>query len=179
MKKITLSIILLLGSFGFIFSQESGNSIVGGNINIIHSTLKDGSDIVSETSVSFGLSYAKMIGNKVAIGISLDAINYYDNIEKYGLYLGPLVRIHNNITDNFKPYVEPNIGITLIEGSESNFNAGINFGFVYFVSKKICFDINFASLNFIWINLDDEISYDYFSIEYNIVSPQIGLKYYF
>jgi len=178
MKKIKLSIILLLVSFGFIYSQESENSIVGGNININRNTLKDGSFNLYENSVSFGISYAKMIGNKAAIGISFDFINVYENSGIYGFHIGPFCRIHNNINDKLKYYVEPNVGITLIERNKSILNTGLNIGFLYFLSKNICFDINFASLNFMYSDLGDEMSYNYFSIEYNIVTPHIGLRYY-
>lgn len=147
----------------------------------------------SEIRLSISPMVGTMISSKVALGVSMGYIySKFEDNDPYSYYgsnnyliIAPFVRIHNNITENFKYYIEPNLGKTFITNEESEsktqiYNAGVNFGLLYFVSQKISMELNIAGITYTHMfNKDYDFKSNNVSIDYDLVNPNLGLKYYF
>jgi hypothetical protein len=187
MKKLVLFLFTALISITLLNAQEPGYALFGGNCSFV-SELTESESIIR---FSFSPIVGMMISSKVAIGVAV-GINYlkYDNeytnySDSKELIFAPFVRFHNNITENLKYYIEPSFGKTFMFGDESEhktqkYNADINFGLLYFISPHVSLEIKIAGISYSHMSdKDDDMKENIFSIDNDLVNPNIGLKYYF
>ena len=192
MKKIILFVFLVVSSINQINAQEKGNTLLGGSFKYLSENIDEGVgdqglDNSSQFTISPVIGY--MVNDKVAIGTALNYTElksdyYYGKIENQTLTIAPFVRIHNNITENLKYYIEPSIGKTFILGDSDNkdniYNIGVNFGLLYFFVKNMSLELNIGGANYVSVS-NKEYNYknNTLSIDYDLVTPNIGFKYYF
>jgi hypothetical protein len=94
-------------------------------------------------------------------------------------------RIHDSITDKFRIYLEPGFSKTFVLKDESNnkpqhYRVGIDFGLLYFIYQKLSLEINVAGIKYIHrSDKDYGMKNHQFTIDYDLVNPNIGLKFYF
>lgn len=206
MKKITLFIFTIILSVAHANAQDQpkeqeetkiqqGNILLGGNFSFYSDKVKSGSLEDSEIQLSISPVVGTMISDKVAIGVSLGYLytKYEDNDPNSYRYpdktkflvIAPFVRIHNDITENFKYFIEPNLGKIFDLNDETDnktqrYTAGVNFGLLYFISQKMSLELNVAGINYTYTsNKDYDFKRNTVSVDYDLVTPNIGLKYYF
>jgi len=133
-----------------------------------------------------------MLNNNIAAGLSfnvdyLKSTNTTPGIEDdiiMRLGIVPFVRIHKTISENFKYYIEPKINVSFISLNKSfnerSFSIATEIGFLYFLSQKLSLELSIASISYENSrNKDTGYKYDSFYIIYNLVNPNIGIRYYF
>lgn len=193
-------IVLTICCTTFSYAQEKGQWIIGGNAS--YNSDKNDNETESSKTESFILSpsIGYMINSKVAIGISLSHSSVNDDRENhfYGysynyktasLSLNPFVRFHKNITEKFKLYIQPGVFYSShkVEYDESEndlkfkgYGIDCRLGFLYFISDKLSMELSLLSLNYSKLKEDDgELEQEHFAIDYDLTSPNIGLRYYF
>jgi|GEM_PF-5749235 len=192
MKKTVLLIIMIYCSIGASFSQDFGNILLGGTLRYSFE-IRDSDRQVERTNTSFLIepSVGTMVSDKIAIGMAIGFFQtkskseHEDPDDYQSLSLIPFVRIHDSITDKFRIYLEPGFGKTFVLGDESDnkpqhYRARVDFGLLYFISQNLSLEINIAGINYIHMSDKDYgLKNNQFKIDYDLVYPNIGLKYYF
>ncbi len=176
-------------------STNSYKSFVGGDLSFNFSEIKYGSSSVAKT-VSFSAmpTVGIRVGKNLVFGFALkftlveDDIpsGYYEysNDEK-SLGLTFFLRTHTNLTGKLKLYYEPIVGRTfhLLDDSQKEFRdyfVGMNFGMVYFVKDHLSIEVKIASAKYEHISIEDsDYKANEFDINYDIIQPNLGLKFYF
>lgn len=206
MKKITLLLITIFLFTAYANAQDGskeedqtkikkGQILLGGNLSYSSKNLNTDDLEESEVQLSISPVVGKMISDKVAVGLSLGYLySHYEendpNLYRYPaktkfLVVAPSVRIHNDITENLKYYIEPYMGkIFDLEDESDNkpqrYEAGVNLGLLYFISQKISLELNVAGVDYSYLSDKDyDLKRNSVSIDYDLVTPNIGLKYYF
>ncbi len=191
--KNSLFIFLVFISFNQLKAQELGSTFFGGNFSFALESIDSETQDESEIQLSINPVIGKMVSDKIALGVAFGFIySKYDDNSQYGysgdskaLAIAPFIRIHNNITENFKYYITPNFGKTFVLGDKSDnktqiYNVGINVGLLYFISQKMSVELNIAGINYIHMSDKDyDMKSNNVSLDCNLSSPNIGLKYYF
>ena len=186
MKKFILLSLIALFAIDLGFSQENRNIFVGGGFR--YHASKTENIYVNQTSGNLQIKpvIGKMISDKFAIGLACDFYSIKNSNKS--LTITPFIRYHNNITENLNYYIEPYFMkyFSLKDNSDHSehktqvYGTGINAGLLYFISSKISLDLNVAHLYYRHTkDKDDSVNNKSFGIEYDLGSPQIGLKYYF
>lgn len=187
MKRLTITLFFLIGLMNC-NAQEPIKRLMGGSFKYNYLQYKSDSGDVKIDDLSFGTTIGAMVSDKVAAGI---AFQYNKNIQDVviadsnSLSLLLFLRLHSNITEKFKFYIEPNLGSTFLIGDNSKndlkiYNVKLNFGFLYFISPKLSLELMVAGIDYKHISDKDyNLKGNDISIKYDLVTPNIGMKYYF
>jgi len=203
MKKVMS---LIIGAIIFacsVYAQEkapgskTGNqSFFGGNLSFNFTQLKYDSDskdkIVSLNVMPvIGLQVGENIVLGVALGFSMvEGDTYQDYWEEYStdsksLGLSVFLRTYTSLSERFKLYYEPVFGRTFYLEDETDkdirdYFLGLNFGMLYFVKPHFSVEIKIASAMYENISVkDSDFKTNIFDVNYDIIQPNFGLKYYF
>ncbi|TAJ10222.1 hypothetical protein DMA11_19290 [Marinilabiliaceae bacterium JC017] len=193
MKKISLLILLTFSLIEFIYAQDQGKIILGGNICYYYNKDQnpDYESKYKSTSFTFAPVAGFMVSSKVAIGFKLkykqrntESTSEYNSYTEKTLTFSPFLRIHKNISDKLKFYIEPYVGkIFILEGKDDrdqNYYAGSDFGLLYFISSKLSMELILAEIYYSHKKeTDTDNKSSTFSMDYNLTYPNLGLKYYF
>ncbi len=197
MKKTVVLLIFLMSIANLqIKAQTKGNTLLGGNISYLSSSYNSevfGDKIEQKTSqMTISPVFGKMVTDRMAVGFKLgfkyskiDGSNYNEPDIDQSILFAPYIRIHYNILGNFKYYMEPYFSKTFVLGDESEnapqiYQMGLNVGVLYFISQKMSLELSIAGVNYKHMyDEDTEYKSNTFSLEYDLVTPNVGLKYYF
>ncbi|MCU4156388.1 porin family protein [Carboxylicivirga sp. A043] len=198
MKKILLVLAICCTTLSY--AQEKGQWIIGGNAG--YNSDKNENENESSTTKTFTLSpsIGYMLNSKIAIGLGFNYSTADEELENiyYGYSMNykttsfginPYVRIHKNITERFLLFVQPGIfySTNKIEYDDSEddvklkgFGLDCSLGFLYFISDKLSLELNVLSVDYSSLEeTDGEYKNESFGINYNLTSPNMGLRYYF
>ena len=196
MKKtlITCTILALSIINGFAQSDTSAYKklMLGGNLGFNSGKFNDYYEY-EEKELTFNIKpvFGYFVSKSVAIGASFDFMfveddksNYETNAAK-NLSVMIFARYNGRITNKFKFYIEPYIGrkyYLLDEESKKikEWFVKTDFGLLYFINESFSIELKVAGLSYERQTIKDtDTLYKIFNMTYDIVKPNIGLRYYF
>jgi len=193
MKKIWLLLLIVAFSGQILTAQEeqtkTSKFTVGGNLGYNTEKLNDYYEYEEKTT-SFNIKpvFGYFMAKNIVIGVSCDFVLVEDDKDEWEsedertLSVGLFARYQGAVADNFKYYIEPNIGrkYNLIEKNLKSLQANVDFGLMYFFNDKISIEIKMAGLSYLSQSDDDSDELiRVFDISYDLVKPNFGLRYYF
>jgi len=190
MQKISIVILVSICSVGWLYSQDQAKYLAGGNFSFSSSKGTTSGNEMSLLDLNISPSVGIMVNSNSAIGLSF-TVNYFrrkDNssVTNTDTNLGifPFLRIHKTITENFKYYIEPKIGLYFLSLNQSSngnlFSVSTEVGLLYFVSQKLSMELSVAGISFDrHSDKDTGFKYNAVNMGYNLVNPNLGLRYYF
>jgi len=200
MKKI----IFLAVFVGFIcinaFCQDSIKPkyefVIGGSLGF---SVKDFRDYYEYKEKSYSYFIMPVIGvilnDKLSAGLQVEFSN--SSIVQNDIFSGEFIleekvlstavfaRIDFNITDKFKFYLEPNLGRKFYLNSEEQkkirlWFVNTNVGVLYFISDNFSLEMKVAGMEYEHLKIKGrDLKLQTFNLTYDIVKPNIGLKFYF
>ena len=195
MKKSILFFAVMLIALGISVAQQNGNIVLGGSIS--YSSETEDTDSYYDVSYSnflFGPNIGIMLNDNCALGVSIayvstkyeyDDDDYSNDTDKsQAITLMPYLRFFQNISEKFSVYFEPYGGKTYILKSETDentkiFQLGMNLGISYSLSQKLSVEMNLLDLNYINLsNSEYDAEASSLTLNYDMVSPTIGVKFY-
>ncbi len=195
MRKLLLITVILICCVNVSAQSDTVRSnkfMVGGNLGFNSSMFNDYYQY-EEKELTFNIKpvFGYFVSNSIAIGASFDFMFVEDDKSKYetnadkNLSVMIFVRYNGKITNKFKYYIEPYIGrkyYLLDEESEKikEWFAKVDFGLLYFINESFSIELKVAGLSYENRTVKDtDVLYKIFDVTYDIVKPNIGLKYYF
>jgi len=176
-------------------AQDQPKFMAGGNISFSsqkYNSLTDNQTINLTVRPTGGI----MLNETIAVGLSVGlGHSKYKNQDPFSGGLtertstqytfAPYLRIHKNITEQFKFYVQPETGFAFIsqDGGSSKqreFYLGTNIGLLYFVSQRLSLEVSLADIAYInmW-SVGSDFKNERFLISYSLTDPKLGVRYYF
>ena len=196
MKTLTLLVTILFALLSVGYCQSDSLSykkiMLGGNLGFNSGRFNDYYEY-EEKELSFNIKpvFGYFVSKSVAIGASFDFMFVEDdesewetNAEK-NLSVMIFARYNGRITNKFKFYIEPYIGrkyYLLDEESEKikEWFVKTDFGLLYFINESFSIELKVAGLSYERQTIKDtDTLYKIFNMTYDIVKPNIGLRYYF
>ena len=196
MKTFSLLVTILVASLSVCYCQSDSLSykkiMLGGNLGFNSGKFNDYYEY-EEKELTFNIKpvFGYFVSKSVAIGASFDFMFVEDdesewetNAEK-NLSVMIFARYNGRITNKFKFYIEPYIGrkyYLLDEESEKikEWFVKTDFGLLYFINESFSIELKVAGLSYERQTIKDtDTLYKIFNMTYDIVKPNIGLRYYF
>lgn len=137
---------------------------------------------------AFGFQYSNTKYDQILYTsgyIDFDDLVFDYNQEENIFVLNPYIRFHKSITENFMFYIQPSVYTHFtLKGDTENptYTYGVDtyVGLLYFISTKLSLELNIAGIAYHFTkDKDDNLKGHDFGIQYNLKSPNIGLRYYF
>lgn len=193
MKRIFILLsIAILCSQSIVAQEEptkTGKFTVGGNLGFNTEKLNDYYQYEEKTT-SFNIKpvFGYFVSKNIVVGVACDFVLFEDEEDEWEsiyertLSVGLFARYQGVVADNFKYYVEPNIGrkYNLNKKNLKSLQANVDFGLMYFISEKISIELKMAGLSYLSQSDDDSDELiRVFDITYDLVKPNFGLRYYF
>jgi hypothetical protein len=180
MKTITTFLTIALCISSQLYAQNERSNFFGGSI-------KHGEEIDlyngKQDVFSAALGIGHMVSEKTAVGVGLTfmELEYSRSSKTQIVGVSPFLRFYKNITPAFKFITEPSVTATFYlpdndDDKIMGYGAGLNFGFLYFLTEKWSVEFNIGGLNFYTIPDFDDQS---LNLDLSILSPKVGLLYYF
>lgn len=189
--KRSLALCLAVALFsGFAYGQLNKRFMFGGNASFYKQVNNVWTDKESEIQFAMNTSFGLKLNSRIALGLELgyaysERKMYSYSLESSEIVVGLFLRAHKNITEKFMCYVEPYCRKSFLSGdgithTPNIYSVGINSGLLFFITPKLNIEIKVASLNYLHEENDDyHTNLNTIFMEYDIVTPNIGLKYYF
>ena len=188
MKRSLTLLGLLLTIHFFTYSQDEPKIMLGGNTNINFSNQQINNVNWKFVDLSINLKLGFFVSPHSLLGIET-GVNYtkerdydgYGYMENTSYLISVFYRYQNLISGNFGYYIEPGAGKQFFKNSDLNyFITSLDFGFLYFISKKISIELKLAGIDYnIHSIKDSDFKVKEFHINYGLVTPNFGIKYYF
>lgn len=189
-----LTVLILSHSTGFGQDDSAFNKkfMVGGNLGYNSTKLNNYYEFEEKTvSFNFKPVFGFILNDKITMGASVDFIlveddlpDYESNAEKT-LSAMLFARFNNRITDKFKFYLEPYFGRKYyLLNSENKKNKEwfikFDFGVLCFISNSFSLELKVAGIEYSYFTVKDtDTKVQTFNLTYDIVKPNIGLRFYF
>lgn len=190
MKNVTTTLLFVMLSVCQINAQNFGDFILGGSAgygtNQFNLSTRNSNEILL-----IAPTVGAMLSERVAIGVDMAYANMDSQSDVTGILNGgvlaisPFIRIHKDITKNFKCFYGPHCGAMIDLNEQTNnrmefYNVGFNAGLIYFVTPKFSLEMNLAQLEILGIfDKNNQNSEPSLLFQYNLIDPMIGLKFYF
>jgi hypothetical protein len=169
--------------------KKSNQFTFGGNLGLYTEKLNDYYEYEEKTT-SFNIKpvFGYFVAKNVVVGVSCDFVLVEDDKKEWEsnaqrtLSAMLFARYQGVVADNFKYYIEPNIGrkYNLNEKNLKSLQANVDFGLMYFFNDNISIEIKMAGLSYLSQSDDDSDELiRVFDISYDLVKPNFGLRYYF
>ena len=188
MNKLFLSLGLLLFVRTFIYSQDENKLMLGGSLQYITNNQKYINTDWKFVDFSFSPKFGFFINANSLVGLET-GISYIKQMDYDGygynentlFNLSAFYRYQNQVINNFNYFIEPNFGRLFIKDSELRYyNIGADFGILYSITNKLNIEIKLAGLDYsIYWYKDSEYKTEEFNIKYDLIQPNLGIKYYF
>lgn len=162
--------------------------MVGGNLQFNYSNPESATGDWEFVDAHFAPKFGYYFNDQTSMGIEL-GLSYTKqrDWDGYGYREGTMLqasvfyRSQNSITEKFKYYIEPSAGRIFIKDSELlYYYVSANVGLMYYVKDRLSIELKVASLdyNLYWFK-DSEYKTKEFGIAYDLITPNLGLRYYF
>jgi hypothetical protein len=202
MKKVMFLMIVAIIFGCRVYAQEkeqSGSkdfqSFFGGNLSFNLAQEKTNSDhnyknLTFKAMPVIGVK----VGENVVLGMAIEFTmvedesppDYYGySNDQKSLGLSVFLRTYTNLSEKFKLYYEPVLGRIYYIQDESDkdirdYFVGLNFGMLYFVKSRFSVEVKIASAMYENITIkDSDYASNVFDLNYDIIQPNFGLKFYF
>jgi len=190
MKQLLLISIAIFSFMNSSVSQNAASMLLGGNLLFTNSRITQSSQDMRELYLSIGPVIGIVVNQNLTVGILTDF--EYSKLEDKGsssgsiygttISLAPFIRLQDSITGNLKYFFESYM-LALQMGQYGDkiktFNVGIGFGLLYFMSSKLSLELNIGGFSFIQVsNKTTGKESNKFSFDYDLVRPNLGIKYY-
>ena len=168
------------------------NYMVGGNLGYNSTKLNDYYEFEEKTvSFNFKPVFGFILNEKISVGASVDFTlleddlpDYESNAEKT-LSAILFARFNNRITDKFKFYLEPYFGrkyylLNAEDKKNKEWFIKSDFGVLYFITNSFSLELKVAGIEYSYLTVKDtDTKVQTFNLTYDIVKPNIGLRFYF
>jgi hypothetical protein len=189
-----LTVLILSQSTGF--GQDDSaflkKFMVGGNLGYNSTKLNDYYEFEEKTvTFNFKPVFGFILNEKITVGASVDFTlveddlpDYESNAEKT-LSAIIFARFNNRITDKFKFYLEPYFGrkyylLNAEDKKNKEWFIKTDFGVLYFISDSFSLELKVAGIEYSYLTVKDtDTKIQTFDLTYDIVKPNIGLRFYF